>query len=87
LVVNSSIVGGNIMVVQKESLLYYLVSALTLKPKPANSHLLKLVTGVETSTRPVNKSGRPGDVKRSSRTAAAAANNVAFLLSMLIFPV
>ncbi len=50
-----------------------------------SSHLLKLVTGVDISTRAVNSSGRPGnDVKRRSRTAAAAPNSVAFLLSMLI---
>ena len=48
-------------------------------------HLLKLVTGVEISTRAVNRSGSPGKpVKRSSRTAAAAPNSVAFLLSILI---
>jgi hypothetical protein len=50
-----------------------------------SSHLLKLVTGVDISTRAVNSSGRPGnEVKRRSRTAAAAPNSVAFLLSMLI---
>jgi hypothetical protein len=50
-----------------------------------SSHLLKLVTGVDISTRAVNKSGRPGKpVNRRSRTAAAAPNRVAFLLSMLI---
>lgn len=50
-----------------------------------NVHLLKLVTGVEISTRAVNKSGRPGKpVKRRRRTAAAAPNRAAFLLSMLI---
>ena len=48
--------------------------------------LLKLVTGVDISTRAVNKSGSPGkDVKRRIRTAAAAPNKVAFLLSILIF--
>jgi hypothetical protein len=46
---------------------------------------LKLVTGVDISTRAVNRSGRPGkEVKRRSRTAAAEANNVAFLLSISI---
>ena len=48
-------------------------------------HLLKLVTGVEISTRAVNRSGRPGkEVKRRSRTAAAAPKMAAFLLSILI---
>ena len=48
-------------------------------------HLLKLVTGVDISTRAVNKSGRPGkEVKRRSRTAAAEANRVTFLRSTSI---
>ena len=35
-------------------------------------HLLKLFTGVEISTRPVKRSGRPGDrVQRASRKTAA----------------
>lgn len=51
----------------------------------SNLHLLKLVTGVDISTRPVNRSGRPGkEVKRRIRTAAAAPNNAAFLLSMFV---
>ena len=48
-------------------------------------HLLKLVTGVEISTRAVNRSGRPGnEVKSRSRTAAAALKMTAFLLSILM---
>lgn len=48
-------------------------------------HLLKLVTGVEISTRAVNRSGRPGnEVKSRSRKAAAAPKMAAFLLSILI---
>lgn len=51
-------------------------------------HLLKLVTGVDISTRPVNKSGRPGkEVKSKSRTAAAAPNMAPFLRSMFIMKV
>ena len=46
---------------------------------------MKLVTGVDISTRAVRRSGRPGKpVKSSRRTAAAAANIVAFLLSIFI---
>ena len=46
---------------------------------------MKLVTGVEISTRPVNKSGSPGnDMKRRRRTAAAAPNRAAFLLSIFM---
>lgn len=48
-------------------------------------HLLKLVTGVEISTRPVNRSGRPGkEVNSRRRTAAAAPKSAAFRLSMFI---
>jgi hypothetical protein len=50
-----------------------------------NIHLLKLVTGVDISTRPVNRSGSPGnEVKRRSRTAAAAPKSATFLLSISI---
>lgn len=45
--------------------------------------LLKLVTGVDISTRPVNRSGRDGNAKtRSSRTATAAPIMVAFRRSI-----
>jgi hypothetical protein len=48
-------------------------------------HLLKLVTGVEISTRPVSRSGSPGkEVKMRRRTAAAAPKRAAFRLSRLI---
>ena len=40
---------------------------------------------IEISTRPVKRSGRPGkEVKRRSRTAAAAPNRAAFLLSIVM---
>lgn len=43
------------------------------------SHLLKLVTGVETSTRPVRMSGSEGNMaNRANLTAAAAAKRVIF---------
>jgi hypothetical protein len=47
-----------------------------------DSRLLKLVTGVDTSTRPVSKSGREGNKSRSkSRRARAPPNTAAFLRS------
>jgi len=50
-----------------------------------NLHLLKLVTGVDISTRPVRRSGRLGKVVNSNiRTAAAAPNSAAFRLSNAI---
>jgi len=54
----------------------------------ANLHLLKLVTGVEISTRAVKRSGSPGnEVKRRSLTAAAAPKITAFLLSTFILKI
>lgn len=45
-----------------------------------DSRLLKLLTGVEISTRPVNKSGREGNrASRTSRKRRAAPNTAAFL--------
>lgn len=74
------------MVVEEQSFLHYIKSEGSHLRRSENTvHLLKLVTGVEISTRAVNKSGRPGNpVKSSNRTAAAAPNKVAFLLSIFI---
>lgn len=48
-----------------------------------NLHLLKLVTGVEISTRPVRTGGKEGNaVNNSRRIATAEPNNRAFCLSM-----
>ena len=84
--VDSAIVGRDIVIVKEETLLYCtLVSQKLLCEAKGGLHLLKLVTGVDISTRAVNKSGRPGkEVKRRSRTAAAEANRVAFLRSTFI---
>ena len=50
-----------------------------------NLHLLKLVTGVDISTRPVSSSGNPEKaVKRRSRKAAAPPKRAAFLLLISI---
>jgi hypothetical protein len=85
-VVNSAIVWGDVVIVEKQSFLYY--SNVSLETIPRGwlfLHLLKLVTGVDISTRAVNKSGKPGkEVKRRRRTAAAAPNKAAFLLSTFI---
>lgn len=60
----------------------------TLSPQDSiykHIHLLKLLTGVEISTRPVRRSGKEGKPrKRSSRSAEAAPNNAAFRRSMTI---
>lgn len=84
--VNPSIVGGDVAVIKEQTLLHYHKSAFKSSSKGIRRlHLLKLVTGVEISTRAVIKSGRPGKpVKRRSRTAAAVLKRTAFLLSILI---
>lgn len=51
-------------------------------------HLLKLFTGVLTSTRPVKRSGSPGKAKtRRILNAAATANNTDFGLAFTTFVV
>jgi hypothetical protein len=74
------------VIVEEESFLYcFNVSFEFIVSSYGVLHLLKLVTGVDISTRAVNRSGRPGkEVNSRIRTAAAAPNNVAFLLSMFI---
>lgn len=70
---------------ERGPLVLLLVSLELNAPIELISHLLKLVTGVEISTRPVKRSGRPGkEVTRRSRTAAAAPNRAAFLLSIVM---
>jgi hypothetical protein len=83
-VVDSSIVWGDIVGVEEEAFLHWkLISKTTRCKLGINLHLLKLLTGVEISTRPVKRSGRPGkDVNRSKRTAAAAPKRAAFRLSI-----
>jgi hypothetical protein len=85
-VVNPAIVRRDVVLVEKKALLY--CTFLLVIPPRTNSfyhlRLLKLVTGVDISTRAVNKSGRPGNAVNSKRrTAAAAPNTATFLLSML----
>lgn len=65
--------------------LYPCVSKDLLLHRVGAIHLLKLVTGVDTSTRPVRRSGRPGNTRTSRiRTTAAPPSNTAFLLSTAI---
>lgn len=83
--VDTSIVWRDIVVVEIESFLYYATVSGGPNKELTAIHLLKLVTGVDISTRPVNRSGSPGkEVKRRRRRAAAAAKRPAFLLSIFI---
>jgi hypothetical protein len=48
-------------------------------------HRLKLVMGVEISTRPVKRSGSPGNARnRTSRNSAAPAKTLALLLNAMV---
>lgn len=84
--VNSTIVRGDIVCIEEDSFLYCCACQQRLKNfHNGYTHLLKLVTGVDISTRPVNKFGRPGnEVKRMSRKAAAAPKSAAFRRSIFI---
>lgn len=53
-----------------------------------NLHLLKLVTRVDISTRPVNKTGREGNAKnRINRSAEAAPKTISFRRSITIIKI
>lgn len=80
--VDAPVVGGHIASVQKQSLLdcRQLELLSTTTQSNGNSRLLKLLMGVEISTRPVNKSGSEGNrASRTSRKRRAAPNTAAFL--------
>jgi hypothetical protein len=70
------------MGIKKEALLYYncVSKAQSLSfVSQSGLHLLKLVTGVDTSTRPVSRSGSDGNAtKRRMRRPAAALRSVSF---------
>lgn len=82
---DAAIIGRNVSSVQKETLLYchdQNVSEIAQIYSVEYVRLLKLLTGVETSTRPVKRSGRVGNVVESSiRRAIAAPKAQSFLLS------
>ena len=89
LVVYATIVGGDIVGVEKEAFLYCWLRQLRELPRPEFTEvelrvrLLKLVTGVEISTRPPRSSGSEGKaVKSNSLRAAAAAKREAFRRSI-----
>jgi hypothetical protein len=73
--VYAAVVRGDIVGVKKDTFLYYSFVSNQFPNDLYCSciHLLKLVTGVDTSTRPERRSGRAGKTVGSmSRTAAAA---------------
>lgn len=84
--VYAAVVGRDIMGVEEDAFLYLYVSVMLYTDHPGYIHLLKLVTGVDTSTRPARRSGSAGKtVNRSNRTAAAAPKSSIFCcLSMVM---
>jgi hypothetical protein len=72
-VVYAAIIRRDIVGVEKDAFLYYPSMSIDFDVFWKYIHLLKLVTGVDTSTRPDSRSGRVGKtVDSSNRTAAAA---------------
>jgi hypothetical protein len=81
-VVDSAVVRRDIMGIKEETFLYCCrASAEILFTLWPYTRRLKLVTGVDISTRPVKRSGRPGKENSRRRTAAAAPNRAALRLS------
>ena len=72
---DTPIVRGDVVCVEEEAFLYWRsVSTEIPSAQEIYSHLLKLVTGVDISARPVSRGGSDGKAKnRSSRRAAAEA--------------
>lgn len=89
---DTTIVGPDIVVIQKQSLLHYedsqctgLNAASRLWELRCALHRLKLVTGVEISTRPVSRSGRLGKaVDRTSLSKAAPAKTPTLLCKVMV---
>jgi len=74
-VVDAAIVWRDVVGVEKDAFLYYSIVSVYSSRALVCVHRLKLVTGVDTSTRPPRRSGKAGKtVESSSRTAAAAPN-------------
>ena len=72
---DATVVGRHIVIVQKQTFLHWKKSqpaAIGWRIAESNLHLLKLVTGVEISTRDVNKSGRLGKATKSNNRKSAA---------------
>ena len=69
---DTTIVGRNIVGIEEKTFLHLAEVSEEIFVKRISSHLLKLVTGVDISTLPVNRSGREGKAKNKSSLTAAA---------------
>lgn len=81
LVEYTAIIRRDVMSVEEKTFLHCLSKSqhCPQDPRLSTLHLLKLVTGVEISTRPVRRSGNEGNaVNKSNRRAAAAPKTKAF---------
>lgn len=90
--VEAAIVGRHVVGVEEEAFLYCNLCQTSVVPSQSevvyNIRLLKLVTGVDTSTRPARRLGSPGKtVNSKSRSAAAPPKRSAFCLSTAMFAV
>lgn len=83
LVVDAAVVGGDIVKIEVETFLHWQTGGDQLRARrmadEGNVHLLKLETGVESSTRPARRAGSWGKAWNSSRRRAAAATKRAAL--------
>ena len=92
LVEDAAIVWGDIVGVEEEAFLHWALSVILSVMTSVQwigtrfLHRLKLVTGVDISTRPVRRTGREGNVKKSmSLRAAAEVKRTPFRRSMTMF--
>lgn len=87
LVKDAAIIGGDIVGVEKQAFLHWRwsINGFVVDWREV-LHRLKLVTGVDISTRPVRRIGREGNAKKStSLKAAAEVKRMPFRRSMTIF--
>ena len=85
---DAAVVGGDIVGIEEEAFLHWTMSVARNMQRMGHdaSHRLKLVTGVEISTRPVRRFGREGKAKKStSLRAAAEVKRVVFRRSITMF--
>ena len=81
LVVDAAVVGGDIVEVEVETLVHWQTGVVSLEAgaEGGNVHVLKLDTGVDSSTRPARRAGSWGKAWNSSKRSAAAATKRAAL--------
>ena len=87
---DTAVIRRNIVGVKEDAFLYWMMSVMCGVPRNGRRCLrrLKLVTGVDISTRPVRRSGREGKAKKKmSLSTAAEVKRMAFRRSMTMMNV